>query len=393
MSNNRNEDRYKQYTDKRDGNKYWKFSAYLGINPDTGKEKRTTRSRFKTKAEAKLAYNRLMTDFKDGKIKSNKKQVPTFNELYEEWLAHHRLEVRASTVATNRRFIEKHVLPVLGKYKIDKITVSQCQEIVNMWQKDYKQSKYFRRVTAQVLQYAVRMQYIQNNCMKNTIPPKNISTKKTNFYTKEQLETFFECLNHHVMNNGRTGLKLLAFFRVLAFTGLRKSEVLSLQWKDINIKEATANIYKTLAVDEYGKIIIQSTKTVTSTRKVKLDEKTLEILSEWQENQVEWYAKYGINTSDKNQFIFTNKKNELYYPQAVNDWLYMILNKYNLPQITIHGFRHTFASLLFKSGLHPKTAQELLGHKNIETTMNIYTHVTESDLKNAHDQFANYVDF
>lgn len=393
MKNNKIDDRYKQYVDKRDGKKYWKFSAYLGIDPNTGKEIRTTRSRFENKTTAKLAYNRLMTDFKDGKYNTDKTKSLTFKELYQEWLEHHRLEVKASTVATNRRFVESHVLPVLGDYKIDKITVSQCQKIVDGWQKEYKQCKYFRRVTAQILQYAVRMEYLQTNSMKNTVPPKTDTAKEKNFYTKEQLEIFFKCLDEHIEKDGRTGLKILAFFRVLAFTGLRKSEVLSLQWKDIDFEEASADISKTLAIDEFGKIVIQSPKTENSKRKVKFDDKTLNILKRWKVNQKEWYIKFGINTFDKDQFIFTNRKNGLYYPQVANDWLKMILDKYDLPKITVHGFRHTFASLLFKSGVPPKTAQELLGHKNLETTMNIYTHVTDDDIDDAHSQFAKYANF
>lgn len=392
MSNNRNEDRYKQYTDKRDGNKYWKFSAYLGINQDTGKEIRTTRSRFKTKTEAKLAYNRLVIEFKDGMYKS-KTNVLTFEELYDEWLSHHRTTAQPSTVATNRRNVENQVLPVLGKYKIDKITVPQCQKIVDEWQTKFRQCKYLRRVTMQILQYGVQMEYLQINVMKNTISPKVAPSRKKNFYTKEQFITFFNCLEEHVKNDGRTGLKFLAFFRVLAFTGLRKSEVLSLQWKDIDFENATANIETTLAMDEFGKIIIQTPKTDSSKRKVHLDKNTLKILKDWQINQKDWYSKFDIDTTAKEQYIFTNKKNSLYYPQAANDWLNMILEKYDLPKITVHGFRHTYASLLQKSGVSDKVAQELLGHKNIETTLNIYTHLIEEDTQEGHDTFSKYVDF
>ncbi|ARV04161.1 MULTISPECIES: tyrosine-type recombinase/integrase [Enterococcus] len=80
-------------------------------------------------------------------------------------------------------------------------------------------------------------------------------------------------------------------------------------------------------------------------------------------NQKEWYIKFGISTFDKDQFIFTNKKNGLYYPQVANDWLKMILDKYDLPKITVHGFRHTFASLLFKSGVPPKQPKNYLATK------------------------------
>ncbi|GED48617.1 Arm DNA-binding domain-containing protein [Carnobacterium maltaromaticum] len=106
MKSNKVDDRYKQYVDKRNSKKYWKFSAYLGIDPNTGKEIRPTCSPFETKAAAKLAYNRLMADFKDGKHNPAKAKTLTFKELYQEWLEHHRLEVKASTVATNRRFVE-----------------------------------------------------------------------------------------------------------------------------------------------------------------------------------------------------------------------------------------------------------------------------------------------
>ncbi|MBP2100477.1 N-terminal phage integrase SAM-like domain-containing protein [Enterococcus rivorum] len=125
-----------------------------------------------------------MTDFKDGKLDANKVKTTSFKMLYQECLNHHRLEVKVSTVATNRRFVENHVLPVLGSYKIDKITVSQCKKIVDGWQKEYKQFKYLRLVTAQILQYAIRMEYLQSNPMKNTVPPKTNTVKKRIFIQK-----------------------------------------------------------------------------------------------------------------------------------------------------------------------------------------------------------------
>ncbi len=92
-------------------------------------------------------------------------------------------------------------------------------------------------------------------------------------------------------------------------------------------------------------------------------------------------------------FLFTNKFNELYYPQAPNDWLYNILEKYDLPKITLHGFRHTQASLLFESGASIKEVQGRFGHKDVKTTMNIYTHVTPEKVRETGEQFAKYVNF
>lgn len=100
-----------------------------------------------------------------------------------------------------------------------------------------------------------------------------------------------------------------------------------------------------------------------------------------------------VLTQIQEQFLFTNKFNSLYYPQAPNDWLYNILEKYNLPKITLHGFRHTHASLLFESGANFAEVKERLGHKDIKTTMNIYTHVTPEKIQETGERFANYVNF
>lgn len=318
----------------------------------------------------------------------------TFKELYDLWIPQYRLKVKPSTVATSRRFIESYALEHFGNMKIENISVRYCQKIVNLWHEKYKQYHFFRKIVGQVLQFGVQMELLENNPMRKTILPrkKEVDTFP-NFYTKEQLEIFFKCLNNHIETSGRTGLKLLAFFRLLAFTGMRKSEVLALQWKDINIFSKSLTVGKTLATDEYDHLVIQEPKTNSSTRNIALDDQTCKILSEWRTNQKEWYIKFGYNTSSKEQFLFTNKSNGIYYPQAPNDWLYNILEKYNLPKITLHGFRHTHASLLFESGASIKEVQERLGHKDVKTTMNIYAHVSPEKRKETGTRFANYVNF
>ncbi|HHD7906836.1 TPA: site-specific integrase [Enterococcus faecalis] len=210
---------------------------------------------------------------------------------------------------------------------------------------------------------------------------------------RQQLKRFFTCLNEHIEASGRISTKLLVFFRLLAFTGMRKSEALSLQWKDIDFIQNRVTIGKTLAFDENKIIIIQEPKTKSSQRIITLDRVTLKILKEWRINQKEWYLNFGYNTSSPNQFLFTNKFNELYYPQALNDWLYPILEKYDLPKITLHGFRHTHASLLFESGASIKEVPERLGNKDVKTTLNIYAHVTPEKIEETGERFANYVNF
>ncbi|MBO6418743.1 site-specific integrase [Enterococcus gallinarum] len=383
---------FKQY-EKKNGSKAWLFQTYLGSDPITGKPIKTTRRNFKTKKEAQLALSRLQVDFNKKNNQLNTQSI-TFKELYDLWLEQYRLKVKPSTVATARRFIEVYCLQHFENLQVRKISVPYCQKIVNKWHSQYKQYHYFRKVVGQVLQFGIQMELIESNPMKKTLLPrkKEIETFP-NFYTKQQLESFFTCLNEHIETSGRTSTKLLAFFRLLAFTGMRKSEALSLQWKDIDFMLKRVTIGKTLALDENKMIIIQEPKTKSSQRIITLDKITLKILEEWRINQKEWYLNFGYNTSSPNQFLFTNKFNKLYYPQAPNDWLYNILEKYDLPKITLHGFRHTHASLLFESGANIKEVQERLGHKDVKTTMNIYAHVTPEKIEETGERFANYVNF
>lgn len=379
---------------KKNGKTAWQFQAYLGTHPVTNERIKTTRRGFRTKREAQLALYQLQVKFnKDNQMLNGSKGM-TFKELYDIWLEQYRLKVKPSTVATSRRFIEEYALKYFGNLRLEKISVPYCQKIVNKWYEQYKQYHYFRKVVGQVLQFGIQMEIIENNPMRKTILPRKKEVEQfPNFYSKSQLEYFFECLKNHIEESGRTSTKLLAFFRLLAFTGMRKSEALALQWNDINFRTGELTIGKTIAVDENGEIVIQTPKTTSSQRINQLDTKTIRILCDWRVNQKQWYRKLGYDTSAESQFLFTNKSNKLYYPQAPNDWLYNILEKYDLPKITLHGFRHTHASLLFESGASIKEVQERLGHKDVKTTMNIYAHVSPEKIKETGERFANYVNF
>lgn len=103
---------------------------------------------------------------------------------------------------------------------------------------------------------------------------------------------FFEHLESHTEQVSRTSTKILTFFRILAFTGMRKSKVLALQWKDIDIFNQKLTIGKTLAMDEHNQIIIQEPKTISSQRVIALDVKTIKVIEQWRYNQKEWYFKF-----------------------------------------------------------------------------------------------------
>lgn len=375
-----------KYT-KKDGSTAYMFNVYVGLN-SKGKNVYRKRQGFKTKKQAQIALAKILEDIEENGFDS-KPSVITFQQLYDKWLAQHRLNVKPSTIALNRRFIEGHVLPYLGECKLTDITVIQCQELVNKWfNQGYKQYPYFRKVTAQIMRYGEAMELMPSNPMSKTILPRaKEEEKKLQFYTKDEMARFFKCLEDF------GNFKQLAFFRLLAFTGCRKSEILSLQWKDIDMTEKSVSIGKTLALDENTEIIIQTPKTASSTRSVGLDDETVKIMAKWRTIQRTDYLSMGFNTSSDDQYIFTNDRNELYYPQVVNDWLNYLIKKYELPRITPHHFRHSHASLLLQAGVPIKEVSERLGHKDVKITLEIYSHVMPEEAKKTATKFANFVGF
>lgn len=242
-----------------------------------------------------------------------------------------------------------------------------------------------RKQTGQILAYGVSMEYIdRSNPMRNTIRSKHKEyeeyEEKRMLYAREELNTLLGAFKDF------GNAKQYAFFRLLVYTWMRKSEVLALQWKDIDMFNMELRFNKTVAIDEIKNIILQTPKTKASRRTITLE--ALAILNDWKMRQRTDYFKLGYNISSEKQHVFTTLKNTLYIPNTVNDWLKYILKKYTLPRITPHRFRHTHASLLLAAGESVKIVQKRLRHENSKVTLDIYAHITSNSPKKTGQDFA-----
>ena len=372
----------------KDGSKRYLVKVYLGLDSITGKRITTTRRGYKTKKEASLAEARLKLDYENNSY-IGKTQKYKFKQVYELFLIEHKNTVKPGTYATTKRYANLHILPKIGNKPMDSFTVMDCQKLVNQWAEYFNSAKYPKGITQQVFDYAIKMDIIQDNPMRKVKLPKRkgVINEISKYYTTEELKHFFECLDDY--NN----LKFSAFFRILAFTGMRKGEALALEWSDIDFEKKLVYIKKGVSLDENDKPIISTPKTKKSVRTVSIDNETVSVLKRWKLEQAKVLMKKGINSLNKHQLLFTYEDNKLYRPCYVNDWLDTIIKTYNLKKITIHGFRHSHCSLLFEMRTPIQVVQERLGHSNIKTTMDIYTHVTEKQRDEIADNFAKYVSF
>lgn len=247
--------------------------------------------------------------------------------------------------------------------------------------------------SASIFKYAVQQKYISDNPATLITLPKKKERKTANttpnFWTKEQLQTFFNFIDP------KNELEHYTLFRLLAFTGIRRGECLALTWSDLNTQKNTLSINKTLAQGVRGKHIVNDTKTHKGTRQLSIDNTTMNYLKKWKLEQRKTLLKLGFNANKRDQLIFATLDNAYKSLNTPRKWLYEVLDREdcNLPTITIHGFRHSHASALFSAGASIKEVQERLGHEDAQTTLNIYTHVTERQDKEAVDKLVNFLDF
>lgn len=198
---------------------------------------------------------------------------------------------------------------------------------------------------------------------------------------KNQLKNFLKLAEE------REDIQYYSIFQTLAYTGLRKSELAALTWDDVSFKDASLSVNKNVAIVS-GKQYISTTKTTSSDRVISLDTNTLSILKKWKLEQRKLLLSRGIRIKNNTeQLIFSSDKNEI-MPAKI---LWDKLKKYKEFNITPHGFRHTHASLLFEAGASVKEVQERLGHSDIKTTLNIYTHVTKDAEKGVAEKFMSYM--
>lgn len=372
----------------KDGTKRYLIKCYMGLDSLTGKRITTTRRGFKTQKEASLAEARLKLEYEE-KTFDAKNSKYTFQQIYELFLVEHKNTVKSGTYATTVRYAKLHILPKIANKKIDSFTVLDCQKLVNQWAEYFNSAKYPKGIAQQVFDYAIKMNIITDNPMRKVKLPKRKETinEVNKFYNTDELKHFFDCVKDY------GNMKYLAFFRLLAFTGMRKGEALALNWSDIDFNKKQVHITKGVVLDENEIPIISTTKTKKSVRTVSLDDESLATLKKWKLEQAKELMSIGINSMNKHQLLFTYDANKLYRPSYSNCWLEQIIKKYNLKKITMHGFRHSHCSLLFEMNTPIQVVQDRLGHTNIKTTMDIYTHVTEKQRDDIAENFAKHIGF
>lgn len=377
----------KKYTTKNGETRYL-FQTYLGIDPLTGKERRTTRRGFKTMKEAKQAERNLLLDVEENGLPSNQSdgfRDPTFEELASLWLENYKTTVKPSTFENVRSKVEKMTEEHFKEMKLKKITVAYCQKIVIELSKSYVLYNHYLSVINRIFKYAVLMDVINSNPFDKVIKPKSRQTqRKGNFLTKEELKEFLKLAQTTTLSY------FFPLVHLMSYTGLRQGEALALKWSDIDFENKKITVNKTAArIKE--KQILQTPKTKNSKRVISIDPATLSILKSWKKDQIKIYFRNGKHFEGDENFIFTNQRAEWVHIHNFIRYFKRFIADHKLKPITPHGLRHTHASLLFSADVEPKNISDRLGHSTVQITLDLYTHITEEQRTDTVDKLLEYM--
>lgn len=370
---------------------------------------------------------------KNGQYMSGEKI--TLKEFTERWLKDYApLNLEKTTQNTYEHNLDTKIIPALGHLKLSKIKPMHLQSFyknllepgVRMDKKEGGYSpatiKKIHVILSSILHTAVEWQVIDSNPCERVSPPKQIkAVDDIKYFTLEQSQTFLKALDMDYSTRYKahdriddTGTKyhvpeyeevrgipfqFKVMYYIALFAGLRKGELVALTWSDIDFENNNISINKSTAKDKH-KQITKNPKNKTSIRTVTIPGFVTDLLKRYKTEQKElkvklgdqWEGCDGKNWQDSNHiFIQANgKQMNISTPyQTFKD----IIHKYNstiedeslkLPNIPLHGLRHTSATVLISEDVDIRTVSARLGHAQTSTTMNIYAHsLKESDKKAA----------
>ena len=230
------------------------------------------------------------------------------------------------------------------------------------------------RLLHAMLQNAVYWQILPYNPVDRVKPPKH-ERPQIKYYDDVQCKQLLETLENEE-------IKFQTIVILTLFTGMRRGEVLGLEWSDIDFNEGFVHITKSSQYVSSKGIFVKDPKTHSSIRKVGIPDIVINMLKKYKT----WYdaekEKCGDLWVNSNRLFVTWNGNPM-HPDTVTDWFRSFIEKNHLPKITFHGLRHTNATLLISKNVDVAVVASRLGHAQITTTLNFYVHPVEAHNKEA----------
>jgi integrase len=367
-------------------------------DPATGLSKPKWVGGFDTEEAAKAARDEARIRARRGEYVS--RSVSTVADYLAEWVEAHASTVKPKTLAGYRHDIDHYIVPRIGRMRLQALrpaVISKLyRDLAEHGGRDGRPLStwtisHIHRTLRKALADAVNVeQLLAANPAERSKRPRDRLTEPTRVWTAEQLHSFLVAARSH---------RLYAFYRLAAYTGARRGELLYLRWHAVDLDAAEVTFGGSSAVVR-GQRVEGTTKGGRS-RVISIDRDTVTILREYRRRQAAERQAAGSTWTDDDGLVFVTKWGEPLYPDTVTALMTKLINAHNrsvaepsraLPHARLHDLRHLHATTLLLAGVPVHIVAARLGHADPAVTLRVYSHVLREHALGIGDIFAQAVE-
>ncbi|HJP21606.1 MAG TPA: tyrosine-type recombinase/integrase [Alphaproteobacteria bacterium] len=348
----------------------WELKFDTGVDRVTGKRQTRYRTVKGNRRAAETELRRLLCQIDTGEFVQPAKI--TVGHLLDRWLNHTRSQVAPKTHERYGQLVANNIGPVLGHHKLDSLRTIDIDgawaNLLEDGRKDGKGGlspqtvKHCHRVLRQALAQAVRWQMIARNPADEVEPPR-VARKEITVLDAVQTATLIEATR---------GTEFYVPTLIAVTTGLRRGETLALRWKHIELEAGVLAVVESVEQTKAG-IRFKEPKGKRA-RQVVMTALLVAELRQHRLRQAQDLLKLGIRQTE-DTLVCCRADGEIMNPEDLSRRFPEIVLRAGLPRLTFHSLRHSHATQMLVAGIHPKVAQERLGHSSIQVTMDRYSHL------------------
>jgi len=366
-----------------------KYQIIIELEPDPdGKRNFIYKTIEAKKSKAKVVMQDMEKDLREGIYIDNNL---TLEEHLLDFLESQKKSLKPRTYNSYKMICKKHLIPALGQYKLKSLI--QNPKLIEDYY-DYKLDRgsiryknkglsnrtvrYHHSVLKRAFHIAIKWRRMKINPADLVTKPEKIK-KEAKYLKPDQLNKLLDLVDNDFYKN---------IFEFAARTGMRRGEILGLQWSEVDFDKGLIKVKQSLQRVN-NEIVIQGWTKNKKNRFVPISKKIKKILKKLKLKQSEAKLILGKNYNKNNLVFVRLETGDPPCPGSVSNEFKRKAIKAGFEEVYFHSLRHTFASLLKENGEDLKTIQELLGHSVQSTTADIYTHVSPKTKKAAADKMDN----
>ena len=327
-----------------------------------------------TKRQIEKELNRQTVLFEEACLDGYTASKIKLGDFIKRWKEEYAIPNLKPTTLDSMGKMTKRIDEEIGHMHLDKIKRRNIQMFIqSLYNGNDKHKplgaktiKNYVSCVSSIMNYAIRLDMLNSNpCSHANIP--RIKETERDIYTPEEAQIFLDRLTE------KAPLVYQCYFILMIFSGFRRGEICGLTWDDIDFENHIISINKALYHTAYKGTVIDTPKSVTSNRSLKLSEEVFEYLKRLQKFYEDESVRLGTKWQENN-FVFKNPYGGVMSPLTPRDWLNSFCKREGIRYVTPHSFRHLCASIMIESGASVKTVQACMGHSDANTTLNIYAH-------------------